>query len=215
MSIEIRDVLFGDLPLATWASLGPGAEPWQSFAAAQQAVEAGQPERAVDILHRIAETEGLESRHYAQAWHALRGLEQPAEAGKQLFGVVIEVAMGEGQDIVVAYADRSARCYHHSGSAIVWERPDDSLDANIDALLDAGRDLMGRIGPWDAERPGPPRPGFARINLVTSTGLHFGEGPLNVLTQDPMGEPLLTAALNLMEGLFGKTSSGKSTVPAS
>jgi hypothetical protein len=36
---------------------------------------------------------------------------------------------------------------------------------------------MERIGPWAGPRPvRPKRKAIARINLLTSDGLHFGEG---------------------------------------
>ncbi|HEX8891356.1 MAG TPA: hypothetical protein VF779_19565, partial [Pyrinomonadaceae bacterium] len=131
----IRDTLFGDMPLSAW----PGAtststdEPWASFIKARDQLDGGDKALAKETLRHILAIPDLESRHYLQAWHFLRELgEQPsAAAAKQLYGVVVEVSMDEGLDIVAAYADHTARYFNYSGAAIIWERPDTSLDADV------------------------------------------------------------------------------------
>jgi len=45
--------------------------------------------------------------------------------------------MNGGADLVVGYADHHARHYNYSGAAIVWERPNDTLDEAIDELSGA------------------------------------------------------------------------------
>lgn len=149
----------------------------------------------------------LESRHYLQAWHFLRELgEQPsAVEAKQLYGVVVEVGMDEGLDIVAAYADHTARYFNYSGAAIIWERPDDSLDADVDALLGAGRIVAAQIGPWEGARPDAPDNGQVRISMLVPSGLHFGEAPFEILSRDPMGGPVISAAMRLMQGLISKS----------
>jgi len=161
--VQIRDPLFGDLPLAQWSgdSLEDRhAEPWRSFRLAKQQRAQRDDQAAKATLHEILLTPNLESRHYLQAWHFLRGLgEQPApEQAKHIYGVVIEVALQEGLEIVAAYEDRSARYFNYSGAGVVWEHPDASLDENVEALLAAGRNVVAQIGPWTASvRPHPLR----------------------------------------------------------
>jgi len=108
----------------------------------------------------------------------------------------------------VAYLDHTARYFNYSGAAVIWEHPDDSLDEAIDALLEAGRVVAEKIGPWEAERPPAPRPGQARINLLVPAGLHFGEGPFAALSRDPLGGPVILSATRLMMELIAKTESG-------
>jgi hypothetical protein len=200
---DIRDTLFGDLPLDSWAAQGPGVEPWLSFASARDDLARGNGQGAVATLCMIAQMQGLESRHYAQAWHLLRGLgvQPPPHLQKELLGVVVEVAMDGGVDLLAAYADRSARYYNFSGSGVVWERPNPSLDPLIDALLDAGRAIVVHIGPWEGPRRPPPTAGQVRLNMLTPGGLCFGEGPFEALSGDPMGGRLIHAATELMQGL--------------
>lgn len=207
---SIRDTLFGDLPLSDWpgaASAAPTAEPWLSFVEARRQLGDGHREVAKQTLRRILGMPGLESRHYLQAWHFLRGLgeQPPASEARRLYGVVVEVALANGLDIVAAYADGTARYFNYTGSAIIWERPDDSLDGTLNSLLDAGREVIEQIGPWEEARPAAPPTGQVRINLLAPSGLHFGQGGFDVLASDPMGGPLIAAATRLMQELIGKT----------
>jgi hypothetical protein len=129
----------------------------------------------------------------------------PPVNAKQVRGVVVEVGLEGGLDLLAAYADQTARYYNYSGAGIVWERGDASLDAQIDVLLACGQTICDRIGPWEGERPAPPPTGQVRINLLTPSGLHFGQGPLELLSRDGLGGPALAAATALMQSLIAKS----------
>jgi hypothetical protein len=211
----IREVLFGDLPLDQWPSPDSGlaaTEPWTWFAAAQQAVQQHDPAAAERALRQVLAAKGLESRQYLQAWQALRELGQPPApaAARQVLGVVVEVGLEQGLDLVAAYADGSARYYNYSGAGVVWERPDDSLAAPIQALLAAGQRVAAQIGPWEEPRPAAPPKGTVRINMLTPSGLHFGQAPFEALWQDALGGPVLVAAQELMQALIDKSQQAKS-----
>ena len=210
----IREVLFGDLPLLEWPRPDSGlttTEPWTWFVAAQQALAASNPAEAEVQLRQVLATEGLESRHYLQAWQALRELgQQPAEAeARQVLGVVVEVGMNQGLDIVAAYADGSARYYNYSGAGVVWERPDDSLDAPLQALLVAGQRVAAHVGIWEEPRPDAPPTGSVRISMLTPGGLRFGQAPFDTLWQDALGGPVLAAAQGLMTALIAKSEQSR------
>ena len=203
-----RDLLFGDLPRSAWPeSKQQQVEPWQSFIKSREQLEAGNQPGSIASLQQIVTMTGLESRHYLQAWHFLRGLGVfPANGdGKRLYGVVVEVALKRGLDLLAAYADGTARYFNWSGAGIVWERPDNSLDPLIKSLLDLGQQVVDEIGPWDAERPPAPPEGYVRINLLVPSGLHFGYGLFEQLEADSLGGPLITAATRLMQALIAKS----------
>ena len=206
----IRDILFGDLPFSHWpnqVSTSVDGEPWLSFISARDQLDSGNQENAKQTLRRILEMPDLESRHYLQAWHFLRELgEAPTDGdAKHLYGVVVEVALDEGLDIVAAYADHTARYLNYSGAAIVWERPNESLDQAIDSLLSAGRMVAAQIGPWEGPRPPAPPKGQLRISMLVPSGLHFGQGPFEALSGDPLGGPVIAAAMQLMQSLITMT----------
>ena len=103
------------------------------------------------------------------------GVAPPQSEEKQVLGVVVEVGMNGGTDLVVGYADHRARHYSYGGAAVVWERPNDTLDQAIEELLRSGSTAARVMGPWKGARP--PAPGsWARVNFLTPGGLHFGEG---------------------------------------
>lgn len=176
-SLKMRDTLFGDMPLEKWARQAD-AEPWTSFVRAREALAAGDRETGAALLLGVTRMPGLESRQCLQAWHALRGLgvTPQAQVAKSILGVVVEVALADGLDLLAAYADHSARYWNHAGSGVVWDAPDAEMD------------------PW-IER------GDVRLNLLTPAGLCFGEGPFDALAKDAMGGPLIAAATELMRQL--------------
>lgn len=203
---EIRDTLFGDLSMDWWPQETNGvenAEPWRSFIAARDAVAAGRTDEAVRLWRQITSQPGLESRHYAQAWHFLRsqGVQPSPAEGKRLLGVILEVAMPDGVDLLAAYPEGTARYYNFSGAGVVWERPNDSLDPAIRRLLDAGQRVLNAIGPWDKPRLPAPQGDTIRLNFLAPSGLHFGQGPFGMLSQDAMARPVIDAGTALMQAL--------------
>jgi hypothetical protein len=201
---DIRDALFGDAPIDAWPSKTIPGEPWETFVRAREALAAGRKAEAVECWQRVTEMPGLESRQYLQAWHFLRarGIQPHPENAKQLLGVVVEVSMKEGLDLLAAYADHHARYFNYSGAGVVWEHPNSSLDPYIDALLVAGSRVLQKIGPWTDPRPGSPGVDQIRMNFLSPAGLHFGQGALQVLAVEPMAKPVFDAALALMQQLI-------------
>lgn len=164
----------------------------------------GQTADAIDLWRAIAAMPNLESRHYAQAWHFLRshGVQPPEEIAKTLLGIVVEVGINNGVDLLAAYPDRTACYIHFSGRSATCDPPDPSLDPFIDALLSAAQPILQAISPWPNARPAPPSTGFVRINLLSPAGLHFGQGPMAMLGSDHVAKPTFDAATALMQQLI-------------
>jgi len=206
---SIRETLFGDMPLDQWPQDGPSSNvfPWSTFALARSHLASGSQSAAVACWREILEHRGLEPRQYLQAWHFLRqhGQQPSPDTAKQVLGVVVEVAMPKGLDLLAAYPDHSARYYNYSGAGVVWEHPDSSLDSTIDQLLESSRQLVARIGPWEQARPAPPPRDQARLSFLTPSGLHFGQGPMAALSRDPLGGRVLQLATVLMRALIAIT----------
>jgi len=200
-NIPVRDLLFGDLPLSFWGAVRSGEIPWTLFRKVKDLDEEGEDLSAIETLREIIALPGLESRQYLQAFYFLRRLYAVAETDKKLYGVVVEVAMEEGTDLLAVYADHSARYYNYTGSGVVWETGNVVIEEKIDNILSLGKDIVRQIGPWTGERPGVPRPGFARINFLTPAGLHFGEAEQTALFRDPLAGKIMHAMLDMMQTL--------------
>jgi hypothetical protein len=208
--IEPRDSLFGEVPLEDWLEIGTDGEGWDLFADAKDFLDAGDQAQAVEALKQIVVHPALESREYLQAWHFLRrlGVRPHAARVKTLLGVVVEVGLEEGLDLLAVYADKTARYENFSGAGVTWGRPDASLDPEIDEVLSAAAEVVARIGRSDLPRPPAPQAGHARINVLTPSGLHFGEGEFTVLAAHELSGPVLTAASALVQAMIART--GKS-----
>jgi hypothetical protein len=209
VSIDIREVLFGDEPLEKVASYAQGLSddsPWVFFATAYQYLAAGDTKRAITALKKIFKQKHLEARIYLQAWHCLRSLGQfpPVDQAREIQGVVVEVALERGLDIIVAYADGAARYFNYSGAAILWDIQDGEIDHLVNELLSVGQSIVDVSEPWDGPRPQAPPIGAVRINVLTFGGLHIGQGTFQAISQDGLGGLALRGAFDLMQTLVSK-----------
>jgi hypothetical protein len=208
-TIELRDTLFGDLPVDQWTGNGSESQafPWSAFVLARARMKSGDRENAVKNWYEVVSHPGMEPRHYLQAWHFLRqnGHEPPPEIARQLLGIVVEVGMPNGLDLLAAYPDHSARYHNLSGKGVVWEHPNDSLNSTIDELLATAARIVAQIGPWDKPRPEVPAANHVRLCFLTPSGLHFGQAHMDVMSKDPRGGQMLYLAGGLMQALVAKS----------
>jgi hypothetical protein len=203
-TITISDTLFGDLPLDYWSNIQSNELPWSLFKKAKQSIDRDDQETAISTLKEITTMANLEARHYLQAWHFLHQLGVVLEAEAKIFGVVVEVGMPNGLDLLAIYSDHSARYYNYSGRSIIWEGSDRSLDQKIDDILVQGLNLVQQIGPWKEKRRPAPQNNMARLNFLTSHGLHFGEASQATLFNDPLAGKIMYGLLEIMDLLISK-----------
>lgn len=119
-------------------------------------------------------------------------------SSKELLGVIVEVSLDSGPDVLAAYKDGTARYINHSEEMIVWETPDAMSSDIINGLFAHADAVVEQIGPWDKKRlPYPPK-GTVRLTFLVTDGLYFGQAPANAFFNDPMAGPVLNAASQLM-----------------
>ena len=110
----------------------------------------------------------------------------------------MEVALPEGLDVLAAFADGSARYINHAEKLLIWENRTVESNQLIGQLFNESITVVNKIGPWeDARRPFPVDE-MVRLSFLVADKLYFGEGPFDVLTNDPMGGPVIDAATKLM-----------------
>ena len=68
-------------------------------------------------------------------------------------------------------------------------------------LFSKSQHIVNQIGVWDQPRRAAPTSGNVRISFLVSDGLYFGEGPMNILFNDELARPALSAAVHLMRYL--------------
>jgi hypothetical protein len=210
---SMRDALYGDRSVEDWANIAMRAAhayPWSAFIAARNELNAGNVNAAAIGWIDISSSPGLEPMHYLQAWHFLRagGLQPPAAAAKTVLGVIVEVGMPRGLDLVAAYRGHSARYYYniYKGGGIAWEHPDNSMDGVIDQVMHAGQQAVSGLELWNKPRPPVPGNGQAQVSLLTISGIYFGQAPLDILdNRSPIAiAPVVGAAAVLMGALVDR-----------
>ena len=212
----LRETFFGDFSLEELCAgtTGPGEGHLAHFIEAKNALAANDTQTAIEQLQKVTEMPGLESRMYLAAWFHLDqlGIAPPPPVGQKVLGVILEIWMDQGLDILAAYDDGSARYVNYTGAAVIWDAPgkDAVIEERLRHLLAVGQSVAPRIGPWEGKckRPTPPEFGVIRLNMLTPSGVHFGQGPYAALSADPMGGALINAGAALMQALTEKQLAG-------
>lgn len=157
-------------------------------------------------LQKIIKDNALESRMKILAYHKLPSEEHKNE-DKELLGVIVEVGLDEGLDVLASYKDGTARYINYTEKTIIWDAKDAQSNALTEDVFNNSINIVKQIGPWDQPRMAAPAKGNLRISFLVSDGLYFGEGPMNALFGDPMAGPALNAALALMQYITEKSQS--------
>ena len=178
-----------DLALFKTGDAVKGGGPWATLLADQPDLKA---------LEAIAANEKEESRVRALAYHRLRAAGRDVPRGK-LLGVIVEVPVDGGLDVLAAFADGRVRFLSHSEKVAIFEEgAAPEVEALAKELVAVSQTLVDQIGPWDRERLPPPHRGHVRMSFLVSDGLYLGEGPFDALASDAMGGPVLAKATQLL-----------------
>lgn len=206
---KLRELLFADQPLASIAN-PPGSVtasyfPYSAYTAAYVKLSQGDGTAARAELRRVASAPRLESRQYLWAWHALRemGEQPPAELAAAVQGVVIEVGMERGLDVLAAYSDHRARFLSQGGKMIFWEASDPTIDQRIDALLAATGEIARSSKLIQELRPPAPATGMARVSVLTFGGIHCVQGTKDdIFSINSLTAPVMGRGASLMRKLI-------------
>ncbi len=149
-------------------------------------------------LRRVANDEANEGRVRAVAFNRLRSLGETVPP-KHLLGVIVEVPLQKGLDVLAAFSEGGVRYLNQSGKVAIFEGQGNPVERLAKELVAVSQPIVNKIGPWDKNRLPPPKAGNVRITFLVSDGLYFGEGPFAVLQQDSMAGPVLSKATQLLQ----------------
>jgi hypothetical protein len=189
--------------------------PWNTFFAANEALKAGDKEKAIVQLKEIVGTQGgLDTRIRLQAWHTLVSLgEQPVETLRGYTqGVILENHTDKGLEIVAGYSDFSARYWNPAGTGVIWDAREKEMDQLVFNFLSTGFEITKRIGVGLRDMPPVPQKGNIRIFIMAYDGSTVGEGVYQQFNQDKMGNAAITAGYKLMNALIKKHKDKSSVV---
>ncbi len=157
---------------------------------------ADHPDRTA--LRKIADDENNEGRVRALAYNRLRAAGE-AVPSKKLLGVIVEVPLEKGLDVLAAFAEGGVRYLNQSGKVAIFEGQGNPVEGLAKELVSASQPVVNEIGPWEKQRLPPPKAGSVRITFLVSDGLYFGEGPFAALQQDAMAGPVILKAVELLQ----------------
>ena len=118
---------------------------------------------------------------------------------------MVELGLEDGLDVLAAYKDGTARYINYTGSMVIWEAYIHQSMAITNKLFEASENIVNQIGPWNQPRRPYPMQQNMRISFLCTDALYFGEGPINVLFNDPMAAPALQAATEFLQLVTSKS----------
>ncbi|WP_338766318.1 hypothetical protein [Massilia sp. METH4] len=150
------------------------------------------------VVQTIGEDPAEESRVRLLAWQWLRAAGQPV-ASRELLGVVVEVPLEGGLDVLAAYADGSVRYIHHTGRVAVFEGAPDDVARQAKLLVHAAIPLAARG--TVKNRAAAPTLGSIRLSLLAADGLHVRDGTFGDIDRDQVASPVLREAQRLLDAV--------------
>lgn len=158
----------------------------------------------VSDLQKVIDDSTSESRMKVLAYNRQLSIGHKPNK-KELFAVIVEVGLDSGLDVLASFSDGTARYINQTEKILVWETKDKKSNEFTKDLFLKSQKIVNQIGAWDKPRRPAPTKGNVRITFLVSDGLYFGEGPMDVLFNDPMASPALTSATNLMKYITEKS----------
>ena len=186
---DIYNLLFCDDLSAFAPKAGQTPSSWQ-------AALASEPPNTQGLLS-LAEDRSQEGRIRYLAYTRLRTVGQPVPA-KQLLGVIVEIPLEGGLDVLAAYSEGGVRYINQAGKLAFLERLP-SIQPYVERLFSASEPIVARTRPWTEPRRPPPRAGQVRLTFLVSDGLYVGEGPMWSMQRDAMAGPVIQKALELLQ----------------
>lgn len=169
-------------------------DPFAPLVVAAAKIRSGALDDAKAVLLAIDAAPDAETRLRLWVWCALRALGEvpPPAVARDLLGVVLEVPVRDGLDVLAAYADGRARYANHGGAVVVHE-PSGRVDAPIADLLRDASVLTSRVSTPRLRSPLPLE--RVRFTGLTRSGLHVAEvGPETIEDRShPLGVAFGTA----------------------
>jgi hypothetical protein len=186
---EIYNLLFCDEPSAFKPQAGRSPAAWQEVLFAEPA--------ETSALSTLAGDAAQEGRVRYLAYARLRQLGETVSP-KRLLGVITEVPLDGGLDVLAAYSEGGVRYINQTGQIAVFEGVP-SLQPYVQGVLAASEPVIARIGPWNEPRRPPPQTGTVRLTFLVSDGPYFGEGPWSAMHGDVMAGPVIQRATDLLQ----------------
>ena len=177
---------------------------WMLLSKAAEHMRQGQAGRAAEMLLEVVDNPKMKTRILLWSWAALRclGVHPTLYEANDIKGVVIQLPMKSGVDVLAAYTDGTARYINYSGKVLVWEISDATITAIIRKLLESCKNLCGVLT--------APSPHFIEdsvcVTLLTFNGNWSVETQMHLLDASPI-ERVLGLGAELLGNLIRRSES--------
>jgi hypothetical protein len=159
----------------------------------------------LEEIKKIAENSQEESRIRALAYNSLKKSGAPVPKGI-LLGVIVEVPLEGGLDVLAAYLDGRVRYINQTGKMTFVEGGSTEIERLAKELVVTALPIVKKIGPWEKPRLPSPKKGNIRLSFLVSDGLYFGEGPFALMQKDQMAAPVINKAIELLQVVVNKST---------
>jgi len=160
-------------------------------------------------LQSIANDRLQQSRLRLVACRRLESMRQPV-ASKELLGAIIETGTRDGLNVLAVYLDGCVLYLDHRETQFSFDPVPDAWMVQVNRLLDASREAVERIGPWQQPRVAPPTEGMLRVSFLVSDGLYFGQGLLTTMEKDAIAAPIVAACADLLRSVNRQSNHARS-----
>lgn len=185
-------------------------ELWYHIVGAFARYKAGRMLEAKTELRRVAELQNVDSLITLWAWNMLRAWGQMPDddTAQKVLGVVMEVGLDKGMDVMAAYEDGTSRYVSKTGSMIVW---DDHGDHNNDLarkIVAAAQAIANQLPASTAEAV--TSAGNVQFSVLTVGGIRGIIAPMNEFSRaaSPLA-PLFNASKELLISLIKTVEESK------
>jgi hypothetical protein len=148
-------------------------------------------------IAELANDPEQESRVRALAYNWLRAHQHPVPA-RVVLGVIVEMPLSGGLDVLAAYPDGRVRYINQTGKMAIVEGGAPAIEQKARELVQSAEAVVAQIGPWNEARLAPPSGTQVRMTFLASDGLYFGEGPYADIRAEPMAAPVIEHAEQLL-----------------
>lgn len=114
-------------------------------------------------------------------------------------GVILEVGLDVGVDVLAAFACGRARFLNHTGDISMWEGGPGATANLVTELLVRAEPIVQNAAAPHGRLPAP-EDGTVRISVFTGAGLHLAEGPMNQFADHAVFDSGV-ALMNALEGI--------------
>lgn len=150
------------------------------------------------VVRAIADDRDEESRVRMLAYNWLHENAQPVPP-KETLGVVIEVPLEQGLDVLAAYADGTVRYINHMGSISVYESYPAEIAAQAKEVVETAHGMVKQQPVGTRRRQAPPSLGDVRLTALVSDGLYVGQGAFEAIATGKQTAPVLQGAQKLLD----------------